>query len=148
MGKKLMEKVFNLIGFELEEDVEKEEERGVSKGEAYGPFRPKKNNLVGLPTAMRPLKMVISKPVRFEQVQVIADYLKIRQPVVVNVEELDLTVARRVMDFLSGTVYALNGSMQKISSGIFLFVPDNVEVTGDVDQIKTEEGLFGVPKAK
>ena len=43
---------------------------------------------------------------------------------------------------MSGTVYSLNGSMQKISNGIILFVPDNVEVTGDVDQ-EDEKGLFG-----
>ena len=48
---------------------------------------------------MRSLKVAISRPVKFEQVQVIADYLKVRQPVIVNVEELDLTVARRVVDF-------------------------------------------------
>ncbi|HHX51753.1 MAG TPA: cell division protein SepF [Clostridia bacterium] len=147
MGKKLMEKVFNFIGFEVEEEAEKEETTGNS-GEPYVPFRPKKNNLVGLPTAMRPLKVAISRPVKFEQVQVIADYLKVRQPVIVNVEELDLTVARRVVDFLSGTVYSLNGSMQKISNGIILFVPDNVEVTGDVDQEDAEEGFFWAPKAK
>ncbi|HHW06586.1 MAG TPA: cell division protein SepF [Clostridia bacterium] len=127
---KIVDKVLNLIGYEIEEEPSEPAAPGAEQEELEPKSR--RANLVGLPTAAKPMRMAVSKPTKFEQVQVIADHLKNRHPVVVNVEAMELEMARRVVDFLSGTVYALNGSMQKVSPGIILFLPNNVEVTGDL----------------
>lgn len=139
---KLVDKVLNLIGYEIEEVEEeptlnpKEKEEPVVKG--------RRNNLVGLPSPANPMRMAVSKPTKFEQVQEIADHLKNRNPVVVNVEGMELDMAKRVVDFLSGTIYALNGSMQKINHGIIIFLPNNVEVTGDIEQTWDEDDVWSL----
>lgn len=134
---KIMDKVLTLIGYEIEEEPPAPAAAEVLPEEPEP--RNRRANLVGLPSAAKPMRMAVSKPTKFEQVQVIADYLKNRNPVVVNVEAMELDMARRVIDFLSGTVYALNGSMQKVSPGIFLLLPHNVEVTGDLNMDWDEE---------
>lgn len=127
---KIVDKVLNLIGYEIEEELPAP---AVPESPQEEPEpRSRRANLVGLPSAAKPVRMAVSRPTKFEQVQVIADHLKNRHPVVVNVEAMELDMARRVIDFLSGTVYALNGTMQKVSPGIFLLLPNNVEVTGDL----------------
>lgn len=141
---KIMDKVLNLIGYEVEE--EEQPETSVSNAvekEELGP-RGKRSNLVGLPSVTKPMRMAVSRPTKFEQVQAIADHLKNRHPVVVNVEAMELEMARRVVDFLSGTIYALNGSMQKVNNGIILFLPNNVEVTGDLDEDWDEEDIWSL----
>lgn len=139
---KLMDKVLNLIGYEIEEEDTEPSVRSPEKEEPV--VKSRKGNLVGLPSPANPMRMAVSKPTKFEQVQTIADHLKNRNPVVVNVEGMELDMAKRVVDFLSGTVYALNGSMQKINHGIILFLPNNVEVTGDLEPNWDEEDPWSV----
>ena len=77
------------------------------------------------------MKMIVYHPVSYEDTQSIIDNLKNRKPVIVNMEELELDTAQRILDFLSGAVYALNGTMCKISSGIFVVDPNNYDVVGN-----------------
>lgn len=138
---KLVDKVLSFMGFEIEEV----EEENVSREEAV-PWneqkeRFKKNNIVSLP-APKAMKMVVVKPTAFEQVQNIADHLKNRRPVIVNLEEVERELAKRIIDFLSGTIYALGGSMQKVSAAIILFVPNNVDVAGDLEAGYREKNIF------
>lgn len=74
------------------------------------------------------MNLVIFKPKSFEETSDIADKLKDSKPVVVNLEDLDNEVARKCFDFFSGAVYALNGSMQKVSKNIFVLAPHNVDL--------------------
>lgn len=137
-----MDKVLNLIGYEVEDEVT---EPSFNPNEKEEPaVKSKRNNLVGLPSPTNPVRMAVSKPTKFEQVQAIADHLKNRNPVIVNVEAMELDMAKRVVDFLSGTIYALNGSMQKVNHGIILFLPNNVEVTGDIEQTWDEEDVWSL----
>ena len=77
------------------------------------------------------MKMIVYHPVSYEDTQSIIDNLKNRKPVIVNMEELELDTAQRILDFLSGAVYALNGTMCKISRGIFVVAPNNYDVGGN-----------------
>ncbi len=79
------------------------------------------------------MKMIVYHPVSYEDTQIIIDNLKSRKPVIVNMEELDMDCAQRILDFLSGAVYALNGTMCKISRGIFVVAPNNYDVVGNND---------------
>ncbi len=77
------------------------------------------------------MKMIVYHPVSYEDTQAIIDNLKSRKPVIVNMEELEVDSAQRILDFLSGAVYALNGTMCKISRGIFVVAPNNYDVVGN-----------------
>ncbi len=75
-------------------------------------------------------KMVLIEPRAYSESQQIADYLKNRSAVVVNLKRVTPEVAKRIVDFLGGTLYAIGGEMQKLGNGIFLCTPNNVNVEG------------------
>lgn len=75
-------------------------------------------------------KMILLEPRAFSEAQQIADYLRARNAVVVNLKRVTPDKAKRIIDFLSGTLYAINGSLQKLGNGIFLCTPNNVSVEG------------------
>ena len=82
-------------------------------------------------------KMILLEPRAYSEAQQIADHLKKRNTVVVNLKRVTPEQAKRIVDFLGGTIYAINGKIQKIGGGIFLCAPNNVsvqgEITGDTD---------------
>jgi cell division inhibitor SepF len=83
------------------------------------------------------IKVVIYQPVSYDDTQTIIDNLKNRKPVVVNLETLDIDLAQRVLDFMSGAVYSLDGTIQKISKAIFILAPSNVDIAGNIpDELK------------
>lgn len=86
-------------------------------------------------------KMILLEPRAYSEAQQIADHLKRRNTVVVNLKRVTSDQAKRIMDFLSGTIYAIKGNIQKIGSGIFLCTPNNINVQGKItdDTEKTEE---------
>ena len=88
-------------------------------------------------------KMILLEPRAFSESQQIADHLKKRNTVVVNMKRVTSEQAKRIIDFLSGTVYAIGGDLQKIGSGIFLCTPKNVNVEGSIseDDGKKQENL-------
>jgi len=125
---KFMEKVWGSLG--LFEPVEEEERVKIEEYEA----KPKRgalgtNNVVNLPSAQKQLKVIIVEPHSFDDAQHVAEYLKNRKPVVVNFENCNDELSKRMIDFISGTTYALNGSIQKIGNHIFLCAPSNVDVS-------------------
>lgn len=79
-------------------------------------------------------KMVVIEPKTFDESPKLVDNLKAKKPVIINLEKLESDTARKIFDFLSGATYALNGNVQKIANNIFVFVPENVDVTSSVDQ--------------
>jgi cell division inhibitor SepF len=89
-------------------------------------------------------KMILLEPRAYSESQQIADHLKNRNSVVVNLKRVTSDQAKRIIDFLSGCIYAIGGTMQKIGVGIYLCTPKNVNVQGKIsednkDQEKTEE---------
>ena len=77
-------------------------------------------------------KLVLLEPRAFSEAQQIADQLKSRNTVVVNLKRVTSDQAKRIIDFLSGVIYAIGGSMQKIGVGIYLCAPKNVNVQGKI----------------
>ena len=85
-------------------------------------------------------KMILLEPRAFSEAQQIADHLKNRNSVVVNLKRVTSDQAKRIIDFISGCIYAIGGNMQKIGVGIYLCTPKNVNVQGKItdDNDKTK----------
>ena len=79
-------------------------------------------------------KMILLEPRAYSESQQIADHLKKRNTVVVNMKRVTPDQAKRIVDFLSGTVYAIGGDLQKIGGGIFLCTPKNINVEGNISE--------------
>ncbi len=77
-------------------------------------------------------KMMLLEPRAYSESQQIADHLKNRNAVVVNLKRVTPDQAKRIVDFLSGTLYAIGGDLQKLGGGIFLCTPNNVDVEGKI----------------
>ena len=77
-------------------------------------------------------KMILLEPRALSEAPTIADYLKSRNTVVVNLKRVTPEVAKRIVDFLSGSVYSIGGGLQKLGNGIFLCTPNNVNVEGNI----------------
>ena len=88
------------------------------------------------------MRVIVHEPKDFEEVPGIVDNLKNNKPVVINLEELEYELTKKIFDFLNGAVYALEGKIQKISKGIFIIAPKNVEIQGDFKSETEEKGIF------
>lgn len=107
--------------------------------------RTSNNKIVPIRTTQRGLEVCIMKPSSFEDSQDICDMLLTGRATVVNLEGFDPDEAQRVMDFISGCVYAINGKLHQISRYIFIFSPESIDISGDYSDIVNEEMGFGVP---
>lgn len=136
LGTTWFDKLMNLFGLSGSEDEEEEEvpplevhRRSSAKG-----------TVLSLHTAPE-MKIVVVRPTSFEESEKLVNFLKNRRPIIVNFEDAPKEIAQRIVDFLSGAVLALNGSMLKITAQTFLFVPSNVtvnagEVFGDFRELR------------
>ncbi len=84
-------------------------------------------------------KMVLVEPRAYSESQTIADHLKGRNSVVVNLKRVTNDQAKRIIDFLSGTLYAIGGDMQKLGNGIYLCTPKNVNVEGRMSDAEEDK---------
>lgn len=84
-------------------------------------------------------KMILVEPRAYSETQQIADHLKRRNSVVVNLKRVTNDQARRIIDFLSGTLYAIGGELQKLGNGIYLCTPKNVNVEGRISDEAEEK---------
>lgn len=93
-------------------------------------------------TEMGSNKMILFEPRAYSESTQITDYLKKRNTVVVNLKRVTPDQAKRIVDFLTGSLYAMNGSLQKLGGGIFLCAPNNVDIEGKItdDMSKTSKG--------
>lgn len=73
--------------------------------------------------------VVVYEPRTPEDVQILIDYLKRKEPAIINLDNVEVDVAQRVLDFVSGAIYALNGSVHRVAGNIFLMSPEGVEIT-------------------
>ena len=143
MSGALMNKVWDLFGMDSAQPEEEEEnvygydeeledeEPEVEDKKIFG----RKNKVVQMQQAQsqpNAIKMVISQPTSFEQSEEICSLLKEKKSVIVNLEYVNKEVARRIVDFISGGVYALDGYIQKVSNSIFLVAPSNYEITNEM----------------
>ena len=113
----------DIYEFDEEKDSEEVEERGLFGG--------RKSKITSMPQ-VQSVKMVITQPTSFEQSEEICNYLKEKKSIIINLEYVNKDVARRIIDFLSGAVHALNGHIQKVSNSIFLLAPVNYDIESDL----------------
>lgn len=141
MAGAVMNKIWDFLGMESveEEEIEdraydydyEEEEEQEQETEGINKLFGRKSKVVNIPQTQS-IKMVISQPTTFEQSEEICNYLKERKSVIVNLEYVNKDVARRIVDFISGSVHALDGHIQKISNSIFLIAPINYEIANEM----------------
>jgi len=145
----IVNKMLNLIGFETQDDYEDEliensefsNSQGFEEDETETFDGGKRNKVVKIHTTAQ-LKLVVMNPESFEDARDIANHLKNKKPVVINLESVDRSVSQKIVDFLSGAVYALDGNIQKVSNGIFLIAPYNVGIMGDFKDELRSKGIF------
>ncbi len=165
MAGKFFNKILDVIGLEedtledeevyeentYEEPEEYDEEENTYEIEAppqksFGRGKKQESKVVNLHTAPQSAKyrMIVYQPVSYDDTQNIIDNLKSKKPVIVNLESLDQDVAQRTLDFMSGAVYALNGNIHKISRGIFVLAPTNVDISGNVPEDLKGKNFFNI----
>ncbi len=83
-------------------------------------------------------EVVLFHPANFNDTSKAADHLRSKKAVIVNMENVDKAMARRVVDFLSGCAYALDGKVKKVAQSTYLFCPHNMDVVGDLENLQTE----------
>lgn len=153
-----LDKVVEVLGF-----VEKEEEEeqvavapatparpAVSAPKAEAKPAPKLNNVVNFNNRTEKnvqdanARVVLVEPVRFEESQSIADNLLSHKAVVINIESCDSDIAAKIIDFVGGVIYAIDGTIQKVSQGIILAAPQNIDIASELksDQDNTDEEIF------
>ncbi|MEN6314368.1 MAG: cell division protein SepF [Clostridiaceae bacterium] len=147
---KLLNKMLNLVGWESEEEAEEDDqlqddlkEESLQSPQYLHSFTKKsqQNKVVNIHSNNQ-FKVVIMQPETFDDARDVCDHLKNKKPIVVNLENLSKETAQRVVDFLSGSVYGLDGDIQKISSGIFLIAPNNVDIMGVFKDELKNKGAF------
>lgn len=138
MSGAIMNKIWGAFGMDANEEEEEdyvenneemeEEEENNKENKLWGR---RNNKVVAMPQPQQ-VKMVISQPTTFEQSDEICSFLKEKKSIIVNLEYVNKDVARRIVDFISGGVYALDGYIQKVSNSIFLVAPSNYEITNEM----------------
>lgn len=102
----------------------------------------RKNNKVVNINATTQLSVVLVKPERFENAAEIADHLRDKRTVVLNLEDTNKDVARRLIDFLSGVTYSLEGKIKKVANNTFIITPYTVDILGDLIDELENNGLY------
>ncbi len=141
MSAKLIDKVKIFMGFDAFEDDEIEEEFLEESEETVPVVGRRRNKVVNIHTTTQ-MKVVLYEPDNFEEAPSIVDDLKNRKPVIVNLENTGSDLAKKFFDFLNGAIYALDGNIQKVSTGIFILAPNNVDISGNIKEELKNKGVF------
>ena len=145
MAMGMFDKMLTMMGFgDVEEPTE---EKGHERNELQ-PQTTRKNAPVVSLHAGRQLRVVVCEPASFDEAQNIADNLKNRRAVVVNLEKAGAEQARRIVDFISGTTFALSGNMEKVGQSIFLFVPNNIDIANETRREHKDKSIFSWAKSQ
>ena len=131
---------------EFEDDFPDLRERGdtgafAERGSSRSREDDRRNKVVNI-HATTQLKVVLVKPERFENASEIADHLKEKRTVVVNLESTNKDIARRLIDFLSGVAYAGEGKIKKVAANTYIITPYHVDIMGDLIDELESSGLY------
>ena len=162
-----LDKVVDVLGFVEKEEIDTEEEAVLEKPAQTAPktapvaVKPESrpvtriNNVVSFNHPNREYvnarqgevenaRVVLLEPIRFEESQGIADNLLDHKAVVINIESCDTDIAAKIIDFVGGVVYAIDGTIQKVSQGIILAAPQNIDIASELkhDMETTDEEIF------
>jgi cell division inhibitor SepF len=145
----ILNKMLNFVGWE-EEEEEIIDQEDLTGEELFKPQLPQTNlrkhqthqsKVVNIHSNNQ-FKVMVMQPENFDDARDISEHLKNKKPVIINLEDMEKETAQRIVDFLSGTVYALNGNMQKVSREIIIIAPDNVDIMGDFKGELTNKSVF------
>ena len=126
---------------EDEEEREEEEFRSEPDNDRAERAARRNNKVVNINTTTQ-LSVVLVKPEKFENAAEIADNLRQRRTVVLNLEDTAKEPARRLVDFLSGVTYALDGKIKKVAASTYIITPYNVDILGDLIDELENNGLY------
>ncbi len=138
-------KMLGFMGVGTDDDYENDFEEEVTEDfepSMFDRFNERRSSrVVKMHNSSASMRVVVIQPETFEEARDITNHLKSRKPIVVNLESVDKNVARRIIDFLSGAVYALDGDIQKVSNGIFIIAPSNVDIMSDEIREETKSAF-------
>ncbi|EXX91704.1 cell division protein SepF [Paenibacillus darwinianus] len=143
----VMNRFMNFLGLQEEEEIverdrQPQDVEQESETSAFDPRKSMKGNNVVSIHSQKNVRVVLNEPRSYDEAQEIADHLRSRRSVVVNLQRVRSDHAMRIIDFLSGTIYALNGSISKLGPNVFLCTPDSVEIQGSITDMLTEENDY------
>lgn len=148
MAGKVLNKVMGFLGLEDEYEYEEYEEMDDTEdSDENAEFEPivhsskKQGKVVSIHSTSTP-KVSIVKPKTYDEVVDICDNLKEGKIVIVNSIELDSKVGQRLVDFISGATYSLNGTLEEIEKGIYIVSPSNVEIDSELKNQLSNKGTF------
>ncbi len=133
-----------------EEEHDEVENRGMPKArrsfrdiESSNPYakNSNQNNVIPMNTAVSSSKMVITQPTCYADVQEIGEYLKLRKSIIINLENVGKEDAIRILDFLGGATFMIEGTIQKVSNLIYLLTPKDVEIQNDVEKSQYKQKM-------
>lgn len=140
---KFFDKFLDMMGLaEVEEEDAFNEESNPVDALPEWKNRRTKGHVVPFNANKESIKVVLLEPSTFDDCQMIADHLKSKRTVIINLENLEMGLARRIIDFVGGTTYAVSGTLQKIGSGIVIAVPNHVDITGDINNLSQPKEVF------
>ena len=148
MGDGIFKKKFNIMNWITEEDEEYDEPEDElveedDEEEKITPISNAKTAKVYNLHTSSPMKVVIVEPKKYEEVTTIADHLKQKKAVIVNLENLnDPSIRKSIFEFMNGAVYVLDGGIQKVSKGIFILAPNNVDIDSSIKKELESKTLF------
>jgi len=120
-------RLLGFFGFTEENLDDFEDDFDGEDGQSLNKDKSKDNKVIKL-SRTKDMQMIVHNPESFDDVREIVDDLKESKAVILNLEDRDRVLARRFIDFLSGSVYAINGNTQKIGTGVFIFTPPGIDV--------------------
>ena len=143
MSRGLFNRILDVVGleeeeYEFEEDETMEEEENFYEDEPEAQEEPKASRrkqakVTPFPSPSTKMKMVVYQPSSYEEAESIIDNLKARKPVIMNLDELELELGQRILDFVGGAVYSLGGDIKKVARSIFVVAPSNVDVAQNIE---------------
>ncbi|AIQ13890.1 cell division protein SepF [Paenibacillus durus] len=140
----VMNRFMSFLGLQEEEEIVEREPLNQHDEEDYAPspVETRKNQRAGNVVSIhsqKNVKVVLYEPRSYDEAQEIADHIRSHRTVVVNLQRVRNDQAMRIIDFLSGTVYALSGGISKIGGNIFLCSPDTVEIQGSISEMLADD---------
>jgi len=88
------------------------------------------------------MEVVVMRPTTYDEAQEICDHIKYKKPCIINLENMEHAIAQRIMDFISGACYTLDGNMQRVTNNIFLIAPENVDILGNFQEELKSKGII------
>ena len=146
MAKGIFNRILDAVGLEEEEyqdeNLEEEDDFYEEEYEEEEKLpRRRQGKIVGLPNTASKLRMLVFQPSSYEEAECIIDNLKARKPVIMNLDELEIELGQRILDFVGGAVYSLNGDIRKVARSIFVVAPSNVDVSQNITERSGRESF-------